>query len=128
MPTQPERNLFEYAVVRFVPSIERGEFVNVGLVMMCKRRRWLRCRFHIASERVLALFPGADIDLLRKQLVSFERISEGDTSPIGSLEAHERFRWLTAVRSACIATSRPHPGHAGNLESAFDTLFNELVV
>ena len=118
MPTQPERNLFEYAVVRFVPSIERGEFVNVGLVMMCKRRRWLRCRFHIASERVLALFPGADIDLLRKQLVSFERISE----------AHERFRWLTAVRSACIATSRPHPGHADNLESAFDTLFNELVV
>ncbi len=128
MPTQPERNLFEYAVVRFVPSIERGEFVNVGLVMMCKRRRWLRCRFHIASERVLALFPGADIDLLRKQLISFERISEGDTSPIGSLEAHERFRWLTAVRSACIATSRPHPGHADNLESAFDTLFNELVV
>jgi len=96
--------------------------------MMCKRSRWLRCRFHIASERVLALFPGADIDLLRKQLVSFERISEGDTSPIGSLEAHERFSWLTAVRSACIATSRPHPGHADNLESAFDTLFDELVV
>lgn len=128
MQSKPERDLYEYAIVRFVPSVERGEYVNVGLVMMCKRRRWLRCRFHIADERIAALFPAADVDLLKEQLRSFDTVARGDKSPIGSLEAHERFRWLTAVRSACLSTSRPHPGKTADLDSTFDTLFNELVL
>ena len=64
MPLKPERNLYEYAVVRYVPSVERGEFVNVGLVMMCKRGRWLRCRFNIDEGRLDALFPGCESDCL----------------------------------------------------------------
>ena len=91
MPLKPGKNLFEYAVVRYVPDIERGEFINVGLVMMCKRRRWLQCRMHIAADRIVALFPEADLELLGRQLDSFRKVSEGDSSPIGSLEAHERF-------------------------------------
>ena len=128
MPLKSGKNLFEYAVVRNIPDIERGEFINVGLVMMCKRRRWLQCRMHIAADRIVALFPEADLELLGRQLDSFRKVSEGDSSPIGSLEAHERFRWLTAVRSACISTSRPHPGVAEDLDSAFETLFNVLVL
>lgn len=128
MPSEPERNLCEYAVVRYVPSVERGEYVNVGLVMMCKRRRWLQCRFHLDEKRILALFPASDLGLLERQLSSFGRIAQGDRSPIGVLEAHERFRWLTAVRSASISTSRPHPALCNDPEEAFEKLFNALIL
>lgn len=130
MPEKSSRDnhLFEYAVIRFVPDIERGEFVNIGLVMMCKRRRWLRCAFNFDLPRIEALFPKSDCELLREQTASFLSIAKGDSSPIGMLEAHERFRWLTAVRSASIATSRPHPGHTPDLDATFATLFSRLVL
>lgn len=128
MPQQPEKLLYEYAVVRYIPVVERGEQVNVGLVMMCKRRRWLRARAKIVPGRIKALFPDADIELLTRQLDAFGRIASGDNSPIGLLEAHERFRWLTAVRSACICTSRPHPGLCDDLDATFDRIFAEMVL
>lgn len=128
MPLKPERHLFEYAIIRYVPSVERGEYINVGLVMMCKRRRWLRCRLHLPTDKIEAIFPETDIHLLARQLEAFSSVANGDTSPIGTLDAHERFRWLTAVRSASITTSRPHPGTALNLETTFDTLFTRLVL
>lgn len=127
MQTQPVKHLYEYAVVRFSPRIEREEFINVGLVMMCKRRRWVRARILWDADRVRALWPGTDVDTVARQLSSFESIARGDRSPIGQLEAHERFRWLSAVRSACITTSRPHPGHCDDLEVTFNRLFAELV-
>lgn len=128
MQSKPERNLYEYAVVRYLPSVEREEFVNVGLVMMCKRKRWLRARMHIDEARLRALSKNADIEGLQQQLEAFMKVAGGDNSPIGCLETHERFRWLTAVRSACISTSRPHPGLADNLEEAFESLFASLVL
>lgn len=128
MPSMPEKHLYEYAVVRYVPRVERGEFVNVGLVMMCKRRRWVRARIAYEPARLLALWPDSDLDVLAAQLESFGAIASGaSSSPIASLEAHERFRWLTAVRSACITTSRPHPGLTHDLDATFDRLFAELV-
>lgn len=122
------RYLYEYAVVRFLPKVERDEFVNVGLVMMCKRRRWIRSRIRL-DDRLLDIFaPDWDKELLRSQLESFVLVADGRSdSPMASAEAHERFRWLTAVRSACIATSRPHPGHTADLDATFDRLFDELV-
>lgn len=122
--------LYEYATVRYMPDIERGEFVNIGLVMMCKRRRWIRSRFEIDSSRIGALLPGCDISMLEAQIAGFERVSAGDVKsggPIAMLEPHERFRWLTAVRSACLRTSRPHAGQTTNLEETFDRLFDSLV-
>lgn len=127
MPTPCARHLFEYAVVRVRPRIEREEFVNVGLVMMCKRRRWVMARIMLKPERLQALWPDIDLDEVADQLRSFESIARGDRSPIGQLEAHERFRWLSAVRSASITTSRPHPGFTDNLEATFERLFAELV-
>ncbi len=127
MPTPCAEHLYEYAVVRFSPRIEREEFINVGLVMMCKRRRWVQARILWRPERILALWPEVDVDALEQQLRSFEAIAAGDRSPIGQLEAHERFRWLSAVRSACISTSRPHPGRTNDLDATFDRLFAELV-
>lgn len=123
------QNLYEYAVIRFVPRVEREEFLNVGLVMMCKRRRWIRSAVHLDASRILAFCPEADMDTLREQLNSFSEISAGrSASPVASLDAHERFRWLTAVRSASIATSRPHPGHTPDLDKEFDRLLDELIL
>lgn len=128
MQSSAERNLYEYAVVRYVPSVEREEFINIGLVMMCKRRRWVKTRLHIDETRIRALFADADIDMLRQQTASFERIAAGKGPDIAEFEAHERFRWLTAVRSACIGTSRPHPGLCSDLDDTFEKLFAEQVL
>lgn len=124
-----ENLLYEYAVVRYLPRVEREEFVNVGLVMMCKRRRWIKVRFCVDAARILAFHPGADVEMLASQLEGFEAIAGGKAGGVLSgLEPHERFRWLTAVRSACIATSRPHPGLTPDLDATFDRLFAELVL
>lgn len=127
MPSQPDSNLYEYAIVRYIPTVERGERINIGLVMMCKRRRWLRAYIRLDHERIRAIFPQADIEAIEEQTRSFEAIAGGCDGPIGSLDAHERFRWLTAVRSACICTSRPHPGICTDLDDTFSRLCAELV-
>ncbi|MCM1336884.1 MAG: DUF3037 domain-containing protein [Candidatus Amulumruptor caecigallinarius] len=127
MPSQPGKHLYEYAVVRYVPQVEREEFVNVGLLMMCKRTGWLRVGIHCDPTRICALAPGTDVAALRGHLESFERHAAGGHGPIASLEPHERFRWLTAVRSACIQTSRPHPGITNDLDATFSRLWGELV-
>ncbi|MBD5174423.1 MAG: DUF3037 domain-containing protein [Bacteroidales bacterium] len=127
MQSQPEKQLYEYAVVRYCPNVEREEFVNIGLVMMCKRRRWLRAEIALDRNRIMAFTPQADLDSFEKQLEGFLSVARGDRSPIGSLEAHERFRWLTAVRSASLTTSRPHPGKTADLDTTFATLMDALV-
>ena len=125
------QHLYEYAVVRFVPSIERGEFINIGLVMMCKRQKWIEARFEINVPRILAVSPDADIDTLKSQIMGFRNVVSGNIEKggvIAELESHERFRWLTAVRSACLQTSRPHAGLTENLEQTFSVLFDTLVL
>lgn len=128
MPLPHEKHLYEYAVVRYVPRVEREEFVNVGLVMMCKRCRWIRTAVKLSPERLLALFPETDIDILHEQLCAFSRIATDKLTPLGELPVEERFRWLTAVRSACISTSRPHPGICDNLDETFEKLMAEQVL
>lgn len=128
MPTTSEKQLYEYAVVRYLPRVEREEFINVGLIMMCKRRRWLRVSFNVDRERIAHFSRQADMETLERQLDGFRRIAEGtDTGTVGDLETHERFRWLTAVRSACIATSRPHAGLTRDLDATFNRLYAEHV-
>lgn len=126
-PSHAPAHLYEYAVVRYLPAVEREEFVNVGLVMMCKRRKWLRTRIELPEALLRLMAPEAELDAVAAQLASFGRIARGEDDSIGALDAHERFRWMTAVRSACISTSRPHPGKTDDLDATFDRLFNELV-
>lgn len=123
-----DEKLYEYAVVRYMPRIERGEFINIGLIMMCKRHRWLRLQLHIDPSRLDAMKDACCADELTAQLRGFETVAAGGDGPLASLPAEERFRWLTAVRSACIQCSRPHPGTTDNLDTAFDRLFAELVL
>ncbi len=128
MPSLPE-NLYEYAVIRLVPKVEREEFINIGLIMMCKRRRWVRARYTLPPAKLEAIGCTIPESELRRQLDSFVATAQGEAGAgeIAALVAEERFRWLTAVRSACIQTSRPHPGLTDDLDATFDRLWLELV-
>lgn len=102
----PDGRLYEYAVVRYVPRVEREEFVNIGLVMMCKRRKWLRGEIRIDSERLAAFDPHTDTEALLRQASVF---MHGDV-PSADIPVEERYRWLTAVKSAVLQVSPSHPG------------------
>ncbi len=125
-----DKHLYEYAVVRYVPRVEREEFINVGLVMMCKRHRWLRIAIHPDFNKIAAFAPQHTPQEISNQLNGLVKVAEGHSSggTIGALDVTERFRWLAAVRSACIQTSRPHPGLCDNLDDTFERLFSELVL
>jgi hypothetical protein len=123
------KHLFEYAVIRLVPRVEREEFVNVGVVVCCKRQNYIACKIHLPEQKLLALDSEADLDLFRCYLTSFEKICAGEKmgNPIALQDAASRFRWLTAVRSSMLQTSRPHGGFTENLEKSLDCLFQEYV-
>jgi hypothetical protein len=125
-----EQHLYEYAVIRVVPKVEREEFINVGLILFCKKQRYIQMEYKI-NEAKLALFSSeidnADVHIY---LESFKETANGTKlgGRIGQLEIPERFRWLTAVRSSVLQTSRPHAGLSENLEATFQRIYVELVL
>lgn len=125
-----DKHLYEYAVIRVVPRVEREEFLNVGVVLFCKQEKYLKIRYLLNSQKLLMLCSDCDIEQLEKNLRAFEMISRGDkeAGPIAQLDVASRFRWLTAVRSSVIQTSRPHPGLGIDLTKTLDRLFSELVL
>lgn len=125
-----DKHLYEYAVIRVVPRVEREEFVNAGVVVFCKRQKFIKMLYTVNEEKILMLSPEADTDQIRLNLQSFEKIANGtkDGGPIALLDIPERFRWLTAVRSSVIQTSRPHPGFCSDMEQLTQKLFEDLVL
>jgi len=123
------KQLFEYAVIRVLPKVEREEFINVGIILFSKRAKFIRMKYHLDLQRLSAFSSELDLELLEETLRSFEKICNGDKAggAIAELDIPERFRWLTAVRSSCIQTSRPHPGYTDNLDSEVAKLFLEMV-
>ncbi|MBD5203413.1 MAG: DUF3037 domain-containing protein [Bacteroidales bacterium] len=128
-----EKIIYEYSILRCVPDIERGEFLNVGLMMMSKRQRWLQVRVNIDTDRLRILSPRLDCERLRIQLEAFLRTDV----PFPSLPVEERYRWLAAVKSALIQTSPSHPGILLSngqvkamdlLEEKFRELYQRLVL
>lgn len=119
---------YDYALIRVVPRVERGEFVNVGVVLSCKAGGFLAARIELDEVRLRALDPAVDIDTVRAHLDAFAAICAGGESagPIGRLPVRERFRWLTAPRSTMIQTSPVHGGrcdeHGTMLERLLDTM------
>ena len=135
----PDKWLYEYAVVRFVPRIDREEFLNIGLVMMCKRQKWLKGLIWLDQDRIKNLFPSTNFELLKNQAALFESTEV----PQKDLPVEEKFRWLTAMKSAVLQTSPSHPGildiknekdpdskseSLNLLQKEFDRLFNQLVL
>jgi len=124
------KQLFEYAVIRVVPRVEREEFLNVGVILFCSSQGFLQTKFELNQERLKAFCEDIDIPELEERLRVFERICAGgkQAGPIGSLPLSGRFRWLTANRSTIIQTSAVHPGLCGDAEETLTRLMTELVL
>ncbi len=122
-------HVYEYAVIRVVPKVEREEFMNVGVIVFCKANRFIGMRYRLDVQRLQAFAPDAELEQIEQNLRSFEKIARGDKDggPIALEDTASRFRWLTAVRSSVIQTSRPHPGLCHEPEKTVDKLFEELV-
>lgn len=125
-----ERHLYEYTVIRVVPKVEREEFINVGLMLFCKRQKYLRIEYHIVPKKIQSICSEFDIHQLKENLDSFVKIGKGtkEGGPIAAFEISERFRWLSAVKSSSIQTSRPHSGFSSDLDLTFEKLYAELVL
>jgi hypothetical protein len=125
-----EKHLYEYAVIRLVPMVEREEFINVGVILFCKRAKYIKVLYKINEEKFSAFNTDLEIREVRNNLRAFERIAMGEKEcgPIAGMDLPERFRWLTAVRSSSIQTSRPHPGFSDDLEKTTQRIFEELVL
>jgi hypothetical protein len=125
----PARRSFEYALVRVVPRIERGECLNAGVILWCKADGWLGARTALHLPRLVALAPEADAALIATHLDSLEAVARGGESagPIGRLEPRERFAWLVAPRSTVIQVSEVHEGLCEDPQAALDRLFETLV-
>lgn len=124
-----EDKIYEYAVIRLVPKVEREEFFNIGLVMFSKKEKFIRVEFYLCPDKFKLMHSKLDYEDIIHNLESFQKIANGDKDggPIALLNIPERFRWLTAVRSAVVQTSRPHPGKSKDLDATFGKLFEELV-
>ena len=124
-----ENKIYEYAVIRLVPKVEREEFFNIGLIMFSKREKYIRFEFHLCTEKFQSMKCKLDYEDIAQNLENFKNVATGEKEggPIAVLEIPERFRWLTAVRSSVIQTSRPHPGKTKDLDATFERLFEELV-
>jgi hypothetical protein len=124
---EPDR--FAYAVLRVVPRVERGEQFNAGVVLFCRRRRFLAARVGLDERRLAALAPGLDAAGVREHLDALVRIAEGDPAggPVSALEPSERFGWLVAPSSTVIQPSPVHTGVCDDPQDMLDHLFAELV-
>jgi hypothetical protein len=116
---------FDYAIVRVVPRVERGEFVNAGVIVFCLEHKFLEASVRIDDARLQALWPAIDLNLVRRHLQAIPRVAAGDPSagPIAQLSQRERFHWLVSPRSTIIQVS---PVHTGLCDERPETLLEEL--
>jgi hypothetical protein len=123
-----EKKVFEYAIVRVMPRVERGEFLNVGVILFCKSGSYLDMQYSIDVPRLRSLYSEIDIEEIRCHLEAFEKICKGNTEggPIAALDLPSRFRWLTAKRSTMIQSSEVHPGLTADPSATLEKLFTAL--
>jgi hypothetical protein len=128
MPDAP-RELFQYALLRVVPDLERGEALNAGVVLFCRRRGFLGLRVGLDERRLAALAPGADAAAIARRLEDLRRIAAGDETAgqVARLEPSERFGWLTAPASTVVQPSAVHTGLCDDPAAMLDRLFGRLV-
>ena len=126
----PARDTFEYAVIRVVPRVERGEFLNAGVVLYCRQRDFLAARVKLDRPRLLALARDADAEAIEKHLASLEALCAGGPAagPLSELSQAQRFRWMVAPRSTVVQLSPVHSGLCVEPLATLDELFQRLVL
>lgn len=122
-------NTYDYAIIRVVPRVERGEFVNVGVILSCPATGFLKARVQLNEKRLQAFDEKIDLKSLKANLEAIALICEGGApaGDLGKLPLRERFHWLTAPRSSSVQTSPVHTGRCRNLEAALDDVFEKMV-
>lgn len=125
-----DKHLFEYAVIRVVPLVEREEFINVGVILYSKKAHFLQCKHHLDKDRLSGFSSAIDLEEVEEHLGAFERICNGsaNSGPIGKLDLASRFRWLTATRSTIVQTSKVHSGFCDDLEKSLEKIHTQLVL
>jgi len=125
-----DKILYEYAVIRILPKVEREEFFNVGVMIYSKEKKYLKIKTYLNEAKFNLFESELDLHQVNLNLHSFELIALGEKQggPIAQMDIASRFRWMTAVRSSCIQTSRPHPGFSEDLDETLERLFTEMVL
>ncbi len=125
-----DRYIFEYAIIRVVPKVEREEFFNVGVILFCKRKKFLDIKYEINPDKLKAFSPEIELETLNDYLRAWKLICDGDSSggPIGELELSDRFRWLAACRSTIIQSSKTHPGLCVEPNNELEDIFSKYVL
>lgn len=121
--------MYDYAIVRVAPKVEREEFINVGVIVSCPDRHFLGCRIELDEQRLLALDPSVDLEAIRTHLSTISKICAGGdgAGPIGMLSQRERFHWLVSPRSTVIQMSAPHAGRCDDPERVLEHLLDTMV-
>ncbi len=124
------RVTYEFAIIRVVPKVEREEFINVGVLVFSKRKKYLGIKYSINNERLLALSKTLDIKLIEEYLLAWESVCGGAPRGglIGEFELPDRFRWLAAAKSTILQCSATHPGLCHNPEDELADLFKRYVL
>lgn len=121
---------FEYAIIRLVPRVEREEFFNIGVILFCKRKKFLKMKVHVAPEKIACFNAPVDCEKVESYLAGWQKVCEGGRpgGRIGEMELTDRFRWLAASRSSIIQTSMMHTGLTADPEATLELLFEETVL
>jgi hypothetical protein len=125
----PAPHSYDYAVIRIVPRVEREEFINAGVILFCRTARFLAARVELDRERLEALAPGTNAELIQEYLDAIRLVCDGDprAGAVGKWPQAERFHWLVAPRSTIIQTSPVHTGLCDDPQQALDHLFDKMV-
>ncbi len=125
----PDRFLYDYAIIRVVPKVDREEFINVGAIVSCGTKKFLEARIEIDEQRLMAIDSTLDLEMIRNHLAVIPIICAGgkESGAIGQLPHRERFHWLVAPRSTIVQTSRVHTGFCHSLPSAIEHLLDTMV-
>ncbi len=124
------KNIFEYAIIRLVPKVEREEFFNIGVLLFSKQKKFLDIKYLIDTQKLKAIAPEIEATVLNGYLNAWKLICDGKAAggKIGDLEISDRFRWLAASRSTIIQSSKTHPGLCENPEEALQDIFEKYVL
>ena len=124
------KNIFEYAIIRLVPKVEREEFFNIGVLLFSKQKKFLDIKYFIDIHKLKAIAPEIEATVLNGYLNAWKLICDGKAAggKIGDLEISDRFRWLAASRSTIIQSSKTHSGLCENPEEALQDIFEKYVL
>jgi hypothetical protein len=125
-----DKHLYEYAVLRVVPRVEREEFINIGVILFCPSQGFLQVLYTLDENRLQSFSKDLDLPQLEAYLVAIDKVCKGrkEGGSIGNFSLSSRFRWLTATRSSSIQASKVHPGFCNDPQQKLIQLHQELVL